>query len=206
MTSPVTLYPNGNGTFPTGWGGTGTPAGDWSQLKDSMDATFASVAANSVSAYYLFDDCPSDLYAVTGVSFSFRCSKSAKSPARNFATIQCVKSDEATALTDTADVSGSATTATTLTGSLTLSGDTDKTSWDGMRLKITTASTGNATAFLYEVSLTLTYDTAPAGVSSVQVGRNVVGRGIGRGLLRGVNRVWTPPVRQIYVPAFCQRG
>lgn len=206
MTSPVTLYPNGNGTFPTGWGGSGTPAGNYTELKDGSDSTFASVAANSVSAYYLFDNCPSDLYEVTGVSFSFRCSKSGKSPARNFTTIQCVKSDELTVLTNTADVSGGATTATTITGSLTLSGAVDKTSWDGMRLKITSASTGTGSAFLYEVSITLTYDTAPAGFSSVQVGRNVVGRGIGRGILRGVNRVWTPPVRQIYVPAFCQRG
>lgn len=198
----ATLYPNGNGTFPTGWGGSGTPAGNYTEVKDASDLTFASAAANSISAFYLFDDTPADVGAVTAVDFSFRCAKSAKSPARNFTTIQCVQSDESTALTGTADVSGGSTSATTITGSLTITGLTTKAAWDGMRLKITTASTGSGTAFLYDVYLTITYSLG--GRVHRAAAMDGLG-GVGQQRFNPVlcsKPIWTPPKKAIFVPAF----
>lgn len=199
----VTLYPNGNGTFSANWGGTGTPGGNYTELKDASDSTFASCSANSQSSYYLFDDCPALLYLVTAVSWSFRCSKSSKSPARNFTTIQCVQSNESTALTGTADVSGSSTSPTTLSGSFTITGATDKASWDGMRLKITTAATGSGSCSVYEMSITLTYDLAPTGrihYAAALDGLGGAGQQRFNPLMR--SRIWTPPQRAIFVPAF----
>lgn len=202
----VVLYPSGNGTFGSNWGGTGSPAGDFSQIKDGSDSTYASIIANSSSAFWLLDNMPGDFGSPTSLAWSFRCQTSAKSPPRNFATIQITKADETTALTATANVSGGSTSITTLTGSLSITGDLDLTSWNGARLKVTSAATGSGTAYLFDVFLTLTYSAGGAAPSSVQVDRRGGLRGVCRGMLSGVNRIWVPRRPQILVPALILGG
>lgn len=178
MTSPVTIKPNGNGSQSGVWGGTGSPGYDYSQVADGSDGTYITVTSNSSYIFYLLDDLPADVSVVTGVDWSFRCTTSAKTPARSFSTIQIFKSDETTALTNTGDVSGGSTALTTLTGSLSITGSTDKASWDGARIKITSASTGSGSAGLTDVSLSISYTTASGAVGRI-VGRGMPGRVLG---------------------------
>ena len=92
--------------------------------------------------------------------------------------------------------------ATTITGSLTITGLTTKAAWDGMRLKITTASTGTGTAFLFDLYLTITYSLG----GRIHRAADLAGLGgVGQQLFNPVLRslpIWTPPEKAIYVPAF----
>lgn len=162
MASPVTLNPNGNGTFPLNWSGTGSPAGNYTEVADSLDTTWGACGGDSQSSYYLFEDLPGEAVTVTGCDYSWRTADSGKSPARKFTTIQLVQSNESTALTNAADVSSTTSSATTQTGSFTLTGATDAATWNGLRIKMTTGSSGTGAAYVYKIQLTVYYSTAAA--------------------------------------------
>ena len=203
----TTLYPNSDGTK-TGWT---NEASGTSNLYASIDegtaspsdADYNQTAGNNVIAY-LLTDTPSDFVTATAVTIKVRLQKLVfKSNDLQFSTCALYKSDESTAITATCDLTGTTGTITTYTFTPTITGATDKTSWDGARLKFNAPTGTTGSVFIYAVQVEVTYSTAAAGKlhhTARLDGLGGVGQKNFNPLLR--NRVWSPPQKAIYVPAF----
>lgn len=162
--STTTVYPNGDGTK-TGW--TNESSGT-SNLYASVDegtgspndADYNQVFTNDVIAY-LLGDMPSDFDAATAVTVKVRLQRlTNKGWDRQFSTCALYKSDESTAITATCDLTGTTGTVTTYTFTPSITGATDKTSWDGMRLKFNTPTGTTGSLFIYAVQVEITYSVA----------------------------------------------
>lgn len=167
----TTVYPNGDGTK-TGWTGTGSTSNLWDNVNEGTvtpaDADFNSASTN-VPLYFLLGDMPVDFYAATAVTIRIRCNvTAAKGNNRQFSTASIVKSNESTALTGDGNIASATATITTLSVSPSITGDTDKTSWDGARLKIGALTGSSGSASIHAVQVEITYDTAPAGGATKQ--------------------------------------
>lgn len=165
----TTVYPNGDGTK-TGWTnesfgtsnlyasvdeGTGSP----------NDADHNKVVTNDPIAY-LLQDMPGDFDAATAVTVKVRLQRlTIKEADRQFSTCALYKSDESTAITATCDLTGTTGTVTTFTFTPTITGATDKTSWDGMRLKFNTPTGESGALFICAIQVEITYTTASSGAA-----------------------------------------
>ena len=155
----TTLVPNGDGTafnivqsapyYAYVDEGTTTP-------NDSDILTFG----GSGSIFLLLGDLPAECDTITGVSCKFRAQKAAKGNG-SVGTLQVMQSNESTALTSSS-VPTITTTMTTFTIALTITGATDKATWDGARLKIVNGSAGGLWD-LSAVQLDITYTTSGGG-------------------------------------------
>lgn len=167
----TTVYPNGDGTK-TGWTGTGDTTNLYANVDAGTvtptDADFNSASSN-VPIYFLLGNMPGDFYAATAVTIRVRCNVTAlKDNNRQFSTASIVKSDESTALTGDGNIASATATITTLSVSPSITGDTDKTSWDGARIKIGALTGTSGSASIHEIQVEITYDTAPAGGATKQ--------------------------------------
>lgn len=165
----TTVYPNGDGTK-TGW--TNESSGT-SNLYASVDegtaspndADYNQVVTNNPIAY-LLGDMPSDFDTATAVTIKVRLQKGVfKDWDLQFSTCALYKSDESTAITATCDLTGTTGTITTYTFTPTITGATDKTSWDGMRLKFNTPTGTYGFLFIYAIQVEIDYTTSSGGAA-----------------------------------------
>ena len=165
----TTVYPNGDGTK-TGW--TNESSGT-SNLYASVDegtgspndADYNQVVTNNPIAY-LLGDMPSDFDTATAVTIKVRLQKGVfKDWDRQFSTCALYKSDESTAITATCDLTGTTGTITTYTFTPTITGATDKTSWDGMRLKFNTPTGTVGVLLIYAMQVEIDYTTSSGGAA-----------------------------------------
>jgi hypothetical protein len=157
------LYPNGDGTIPGLVGGTAGPPYyvNVDEGTDSPNDSDVILVTNSDTSFFLLlTDCPVDLGTVTACTIKVRTADSAKGRALTKA--QIFQSNESTALTAEATWTGS-TTNTTYTLNPALTGATDKSSWDGARLKLTTSSASGGSAALLAAQVNLTYTEGGGG-------------------------------------------
>lgn len=167
--SATTVYPNGDGTK-TGWsdqsGGTSNLYATVSEGTTSPNDSNYIVNTDNTgkTLCLLLGDMPGDFVTATGVSISIRTKHdTAKSGACMITAAQLVKADESTALTASATVTDT-TSIVTYSFSPSITGSTDKTSWDGARLKLTMQDGGlvGGLAILYAAQVTVTYSTGSA--------------------------------------------
>lgn len=160
------VVPNGDGSV-GGWAATsGTNAScvdeAWGS-PDDADYTQILFSASGASIFLLLGDMPADFGTALTVTVDIRCNHTvSKAGFIELDTIQLVQSDETTAITSTQTVDDT-TTIANFSLTLTITGGTSKTVWDGARLKIT-ASAGATVGGVrvYTVRVTGTY-TATAG-------------------------------------------
>lgn len=163
----TTVYPNGDGTK-TGWTNESSGTSNlWDSVDEGtvtpVDANYNQVVTNDVIAY-LLQDMPPDFDTATAVTIKVRLQKGVfKSWDRQFSTCALYKSDESTAITATCDLTGTTGTVTTFTFTPSITGATDKTSWDGMRLKFNTPTGSSGSLWIYAIQVEITYDVAATG-------------------------------------------
>lgn len=165
----ATMLPDGDGTHvgvvgEIDNGGSGpyyTNVDEGTTTPDDANAILFS--SNPSSIFLTLTATPVDCSVVTAVTIKIRTVNASKGNA--VSSCQIFKSDESTALTASATISGT-TTATTYTLNPSITGDTDKTSWDGARIKIN-ASGGSGIAVCYALQVDITY-TAGGGSSGGQ--------------------------------------
>ncbi len=134
------VYPNGDGTK-TNWSGVGDTTNLYANIDEgttSPDDNDYSLSATSLSEiYFLLGDMPSDFGTATGATIRCRLIESYFSKdggALRFDYCQLVQSNESTAITATSTITGT-TLPATYAFTPTITGATDKTTWDGARLK-----------------------------------------------------------------------
>ena len=169
----TTVYPNGDGTI-NGWTEWAPSTGGTTNLYQKIDEGTASpndsdsvIGGYAAGSYYiLLGDMPVDFGTATAVSIKVRAQyTTGKGDVKSF-DCRLVKSDETTAITASTNTTVTASAATyTIPPSIT--GATDKTSWDGMRLKLTpVASAGtpgsNGGIIVSAVQVDITYTAAAA--------------------------------------------
>lgn len=161
-----TLKPNANGSFATGWGGTGTPAYSYTEIDEGTaspsTADFASCTADLAAGNYGLEDTPAGFYEATAATVKFYSANSSKGTPRKWNTFQVFAADGTTPLTSAGDVSGGSSSYSLLSVALTIL-VTDKTSWDGAIARITTNSGGSGFVYLAAFQVDMTYNEAPAG-------------------------------------------
>lgn len=163
----TTVYPNGDGTN----GGWLNEVSSSSNLylsvdegTDSPNDADYSIADSNVTMAYLLGNMPSDLDTVTACTVKVRLQRQTfKGADRQFSTCAIYQSDESTALTATCDLTSTTSTITTYTFNPSVTGATDKTSWDGARLKFNTPTGSSGGILIYAAQVEITYSTAAAG-------------------------------------------
>lgn len=180
----TTVYPNGDGTK-AGWT---NEASGTSNLYASVDegtaspndADFNQVVTTNNPIAYLLGDMPSDFDTATAVTIKVRLNRfESKGADQQFSTCALYKSDESTAITATCDLTSTTGTITTYTFTPTITGATDKTSWDGMRLKFNTPTGTTGFLLIYAIQVEITYDVAATGqprVSRLNLVPHMAGR------------------------------
>lgn len=165
----TTLYPDGDGSILAviGWTSPDPPyyihIDEGTVSPDDAD----SVVITDTPGYFIatLSNLPSDAGVITGVTIKIRTSNDSKG--RTVASCQLFQSNESTALTALANISGS-TTPTTYSLSPSITGSTTKAAWDGARLKINSGGSGGW-AYIYAVQIDITY-TISDGSSNTQTG------------------------------------
>lgn len=161
----TTLYPDGDGT------NSGTvnsvPAGPpyYTTIDEGTSSPNDSdyiLMTGTVTVAVTLTDLPTDAVTVTNVTIKIRCNNPSKADTV-VSGCRLFKSDQTTALTALASITAT-TTPTTYSLTPTITGDTDKTSWDGARLLVYTTGTANAAAYL-AAQVDVTYSTS-AGVTT----------------------------------------
>jgi hypothetical protein len=140
--SPWSLCPDGDGTL----GGWTTEAGSATNVYKSVhddpsepdDTKYAKNTTVSNAMFLKLRDTPANFDVATAVSITIRCKRTGDKSIRG---VRIYKADESTPLTADATITDSSSF-TNYTVKPNLTGDTDKTSWDGARIKIDTGSGG----------------------------------------------------------------
>lgn len=202
------LYPNGDGTN-EGWVNEAASSSNvWQSVDEGTtspnDSDWASAISN-VSIAFLLTNMPGDFLTALSLVIKVRLNRIIlKGGDRQFSTCGVYQSNESTALTGTCDLTSTTTSATTYTFTPSITGATDKTSWDGAVLKFNTLTGTSGTALILAAQIDLTYDP----VSSGRIHRAAGLAGLGGAGQQQFNPVlmsrplWTPPRKSIYVPAF----
>lgn len=165
----TTVYPNGDGTK-TGWTNESSGTSNlWDSVDEGtvtpVDANYNQVVTNDVIAY-LLQDMPPDFGTATAVTIKVRLQRGVvKEWDRQFSTCALYKSDESTAITATCDLTSTDGTVTTFTFTPTITGATDKTTWDGMRLKFNTPTGTYGYLFIYAIQVEIDYTTSSGGAA-----------------------------------------
>lgn len=169
----TTVYPNGDGTLAS-W--TKSSGSDGYVLVDEGTATPNDTdqiytSSENVNGFLQLQNMPSDLSVVTAVDIKMRVSTGKLGDYATWNYAQIVGSDETTALTSTISMSAAngVFTPTTYTFTPTTIHVTDKTSWDGARLKFRTGTGTSSNARLYTTEVVITY-TASSGTTYTETG------------------------------------
>ena len=176
----ITVYPNGDYSI-GGWvnesagttnlylsvnEGTGAP--------DDLD--YAVTSYNSDSIFLELDDMPSDFWEVTSVIVRLRIRESgSKGDYRRFSSGQIYQNDATTAISDSFTVTGTGTT-TTFSYNPSISGQANRTAWNGAKLRVNTGSADDGgSCYIYAVEVEIDYSSAPATVQLLSSGPNSPG-------------------------------
>lgn len=165
--STTTVYTNGDGTKTNWQNSAGNSTNLYTYVDEGTDspndADYLQPSATS-SLFLLLGDMPSDFSVATSVSISVRFKQTtSKGDFSYLSTFQLVQSDESTALT-AAVTASRPTTFTTQTATPTITGNTDKTSWDGARIKLTPFIGSAGLVQVSAIQVTVTY-TATSGAT-----------------------------------------
>lgn len=185
--SSTTVYPNGDGSkgswaiFGGGTSNIYTVISEGTASPNDSDYIAGPFGAGNY--FMLLGDMPGDFGTATAVSFKIRAQYSTSKGDNKSFNCRLYKSDESTVITGTTNtsVSGSFTTYT-ITPSIT--GATDKTSWDGARLQVSPqAGSSSGSIFISAVQVEITYTAAASGAACTLVGSIGPGSQIVGGLL-----------------------
>lgn len=202
-----TLYPNADGTK-TGWidqasGTTNlyTRVDEGTVSFDDLD--YCQTTSNS-PLFFSLTNTNVAFYQSNSAIVRIRVSRvTGKSGTLQFSTVSIVKSDESTALTDAVSIASATLSWTTLVANLTVTGDTDKTSWDGAKLKIAGPTGSGGSVLVSAIQVEVDYSLAPSGRIHRAAKLDGLG-GVGQQRFNPLrSRIWTPPQRAIFVPSFC---
>lgn len=170
--STTTLYPNADGTLNGNWTATGS-ANKWDTIDEGTaspnDSDYLSCDEENENGFVQLTNMPSDTDTVTACAVKLRLSVGKLGDYIRWSTGQIVGSDESTALTASFSLSGASNTITTFTFNPTVS-VSDKTSWDGARLKLTTGSGTTNSAKIYAAQVELTYTPTSSGETYNETG------------------------------------
>lgn len=164
--SSTTVYPNADGTK-TGWTGTGDVSNLYNNVKNGVDSPNDSTynTGSNTPLFFSIGDMPSDFSVATAVTLKIRAFVTrVKSNDRQFSTLSLTKSDESTAITADGDISSVTATITNYTVSPSITGATDKTSWDGAKIKIGAPTGTSGAAVVCELQIEITYTTTSGDV------------------------------------------
>lgn len=163
----VTVLPNADGTGMTNWSIFGGPSSRYGAVNNGVSTPddtdyirqYISEGGGPFSGFMGWEDMPVDFDVITAVSLKIR--QRATITQDGFQ-VRIFKSDESTALT-----SNITWTESSMTGSFanytkvfTITGDTDKTSWDGAVIKLTHDGPGDGDDPQWDISemeLDITY-------------------------------------------------
>ncbi len=158
----VTVNANGDGTQSGTWTTTDTLFYTEIEAIASADDDTSTVLSDTVPLndyiYFLLDDMPTDFSVITAVDVVIRGSALIEKVSITI-TVSIEKSDESTALTDGKTMQWTGGTFSTLTVTPTITGDTDKTSWDGARVRIECTTDGDGQVELTAMDIDITYTT-----------------------------------------------
>ena len=159
-TDTVSIVPNGNGTNATFFdsvnNGYATPD----------DGEFFSTDS-SATRYLLLEDMPEAFDTVDSVTiWSRHRTTSAKADNPRFSDIQIVEDDESTAITSAGSAFGDSTTFANYSKSMTITGSTDKATWDGAVLALTFTEGSEGNFELSEIQVDVTYNISLDVVAS----------------------------------------
>jgi len=155
----ITVFPNGDGSVGSWTDQTFSSTNLYLAVDEPVasanDADYIriSVAGTASSVFFELTDMPSNFGSMGAtIVVQIRCNASAGA----FGSIAFYESDETTALTDSQTPSISASMANyTLTMNVT--GSTDKTSWDGARLRLTTDTSISVSINVSAIQIDITY-------------------------------------------------
>lgn len=171
----ITVYPNGDGTK-TSWTNEASGTTNIYQSIDEgtsspNDSDYVQSGTSLHYVYFTFEDMPVDFDTLDSYEIKLRLNRtSSKGDYQHFASCQLFKADESTAITSSAHTITDTTTITTYTFSTTALYD-DKTTWDGVRLKVSLASAGGAgNCRVYAAQLDLVYTPTSSGSTYDEVG------------------------------------
>lgn len=161
-----TLYPNTDGTK-TGWSGVGDTTNLWDNVNEGTvtpDDLNYNLASSNVALYLGLTNTNAAFHQANSAVVRIRVSKvTGKGGTLQFSTVSIVKSDESTALTDAVSIAFATISWTTLVANLTVTGATDKTSWDGAKLKIAAPTGSGGVVSVSAIQVEVDYSTAPSG-------------------------------------------
>ena len=128
------------------------------------DADYVTCSNSGSSIWFSLGDMPADFVTPTGVTITLRLNRtSAKGDYRHFSSVTLQSSESGIALTASAAITDT-TTITTYTYSPSITGRTNKTSWNGARLAISMASSsGGGSCRIYAAQVAITYTAASTG-------------------------------------------
>lgn len=200
-----TLFPNLDGTK-TGWTGVGSTGNLWDNVNEGTvtpsDADY-NIASTNVALFFGLTDTNVAFYQANSVVARIRVARTTtKGHDRQFSTVQITKADETTALTNAVSIASATGSFATLVANLTVTGDTDKTSWDGARIKITALTGTTGSCLVSAIQVEVDYSLAPSGrIHHAAALDGLGGAGQQRFNPLSRSRIWTPPQRAIFVPA-----
>ena len=168
----ATMYPDGDGTVSGTIGGTPGPPPYYANIDEGTgspnDSDSIWLSSNPAYIIVTLTSTPSDCDTVTAAEISIRTSNHSKG--RTVASAQIFESDETTALTASATITGT-TTPTTYSLNPSITGATTKTAWDGARLKINSGgSSGSAAIYAVQVNITYTTSSGTVQTASFMIG------------------------------------
>lgn len=166
----TTVLPNGDGSigswtdFSLGTSSLFTTVDEDPSSPDDANGVQCLVSSNAI--FFLLGDMPADFAVATGVSITIRAKRdTSKGDFRGIRGFRLYKADETTALV--ADTTVSITTSyANYTGTPTITGSTDKTSWNGTRIKIDTDAGSVGTVSMTAIKVVVTYTAASGRVGT----------------------------------------
>lgn len=165
----TTVYPNGDGTN-GGWTNQVPSSSNlWQSIDEGTDspndADYIQAVTNVVMAF-LLGDMPGDFSAITGITIRLRLQRvTVKGADRQFSTCAIYQSNESSALTATCDLTGTTGTVTTFSFTPSITGATDKTTWDAARIKFNTPTGTTGSLFCYAMQVEIDYTTSSGGAA-----------------------------------------
>lgn len=176
------------------------------QLVTDGSATSDYIAGpfNAGSYYVRFQSTPSDVGTITAATLKAIAQYSTSKGDNKSFNARLYQSDKSTALTSSVNTAVSGTFST-YTINFTLTGATDKTTWDSLRLLLTPQSgSSSGSIFIAAAQLDLTYTAAASGslfTMSFLKGLAPCGPKNFNRLERCIPSLWIPRRPQILVPA-----
>lgn len=161
--SSATVYPNGDGSMLNWETESSSTSNLYAQLDEGVDspndADYLRAPNASNYLFLLLQDMPVDFGTITGINIKVRARRVAGIGFRYINGVRIYQSNETTAITASSSSSPLSTSFQNYTFSPSITGATDKSSWDGARLKIDVSQDVEVSAIQVEITYTPTAST-----------------------------------------------